>query len=172
MYFYVLLVILLVGTFFIVKSGRKDILHKAAVIAVEKVAEHFFDLDNSEKLEKAVEITYSIIPRWLQWLVTKKMLRKIIDEAYLDMKTYIKNKISNYERTAKDLALTAVTGTIKEAVSLEFNGNKNITSNEQLKLLNLKAEDKINRIYGDVKYKTDFKDAKELVASLGFNKRF
>lgn len=170
--FYILIGILAIGVWLLLKAGKKDMLKKSAMIAVEKVAEHFLSLDNSAKLAKAVEITYSLIPSWLRWIVSKKMLGKLVDEVYQEMKDYIKSKLTNTERIAKDLALGTVTGTIKEAIELDFGGDKNLVSNDQLKNLNLKAEERVDRIYGDLKYRTDFRDEKELIASLGFNKTF
>ncbi len=170
--FYLLATILLVGISLLLKVGKKDVLKKTAMIAVEKVAEHFLSLDNSAKLDKAVEITYSLIPSWLRWIISKKMLAKLVDEVYQEMKTYIKSRLRNRERIAKDLALGTVSRTIKEAIELDYGGDKNLVSNEQLKNLNIKAKEKVDRIYGDLKYRTDFKNEKELIASLGFNKTF
>ncbi len=48
--FYILLVTFIVGVGILLKAGKKDMLKKTAMIAVEKVAEHFLSLDNSAKL--------------------------------------------------------------------------------------------------------------------------
>lgn len=170
--FYAVICILAVILILLVQKGKKEILLKTAMIAVEKVAEHFLSLDNSEKLAKAVEVTYGMLPKWFRWLVREKYLIWIVEEAYQMMKKYINGKLKNNERVATDLALITVGKTIGEAMDLSYNDDKNLCSNEQLKILNLKAEDKINQVWGNLKYSTDFKDDKQLLAEMGFKKSF
>ena len=170
--FYAVICILTVILILLVQKGKKEILLKTAMIAVEKVAEHFLSLDNSEKLAKAVEVTYGMLPKWFRWLVREKYLIWIVEEAYQMMKKYINGKLKNNERVATDLALITVGKTIGEAMDLSYNDDKNLCSNEQLKILNLKAEDKINQVWGNLKYSTDFKDDKQLLAEMGFKKSF
>lgn len=152
--------------------SKKEILKKAGMLAIEIVSHYFSTLDNSIKLEKAIKITYAIIPNWLRWFVTKKMLTKLIKSVYHDMEDYIRNKLIIDERAVKDFAMGAVTGTIKEALELKYNGNNNLVSNSQLKLLNFKAEERVDRKYGEFKYRTYFKDERELIALLGFDRNF
>lgn len=170
--FYLVLAVVLVGVYLLISKGKKEILLKTAMIAVEKVAEHFVDADNSEKLSKAVDVTYDMLPKWFRWLVREKYLIWIVEQAYQMMKKYIKTKLKNNERVATDLALTAVGKTIGKAIELSYNDDKNLCSNEQLKTLNLQAEEKVNEIYGKIKYQTNFRDTKDLMAELGFKRSF
>lgn len=170
--FYAIIGILTIILILLVRKGKKEILLKTAMIAVEKVAEHFVLLDNSKKLAKAVSMTYDMLPKWFRWLVREKYLIWIVEQAYQMMKKYIKGKLKNNERVATDLALTTVGKTIGEAINLSYNDDKNLCSNEQLKILNLKAEEKVNQVWGDLKYSTDFKDEKQLLAEMGFKKSF
>ena len=170
--FYAAICILTVILILLVQKGKKEILLKTAMIAVEKVAEHFLSLDNSEKLAKAVDVTYGMLPKWFRWLVREKYLIWIVEEAYQMMKKYINGKLKNNERVATDLALITVGKTIGEAMDLSYNDDKNLCSNEQLKILNLKAEDKINQVWGNLKCSTDFKDEKQLLAEMGFKRSF
>ncbi len=170
--FYAIIGILTIILILLVRKGKKEILLKTAMIAVEKVAEHFVLLDNSEKLAKAVDVTYEMLPKWFRWLVREKYLIWIVEQAYQMMKNYIKGKLKNHERVATDLALITVGKTIGEAMNLSYNDDKNLCSNEQLKILNLKAEEKVNQVWGNLKYSTDFKDEKHLLAEMGFKKSF
>lgn len=113
-----------------------------------------------------------MLPKWFRWIVKKKYLTWIVEEAYQMTRKYIKNKLSNNRRTAQDLALTVVGQTIHEAINLSHQGDNNLCNNEQLKDLNIKAENKVNSVWGDLKYKTDFRDTKELMAELGFKRSF
>lgn len=59
--FYAIIGILTVILILLVRKGEKEIIMKTAMIAVEKVAEHFVLLDNSAKLAQAVNLTYDMI---------------------------------------------------------------------------------------------------------------
>lgn len=166
------MLVLVAIIFYMVHKGKKDILRKSAMIAVEKVAEHFINLDNSAKLEKAASITYQLLPKWVRFVVSEKYLKWMVEETYEIMKTYIQSKIKIHDNKAKSLALMTVGKTLGEAIELSYEGNKEICSNEQLKDLDAKSIDKVNSIWGKLKYQTDFKDEKDLVAEMGFNRLF
>ncbi|MBN1469521.1 MAG: hypothetical protein JXM74_04605 [Fusobacteriaceae bacterium] len=170
--FYVVLIVILSIIFYMVQKGKKEIIKKSAMIAVEKVAEHFFSLDNSEKLEKAVNITYQLLPKWVRVLISKKLLTAIVEETYEIMKNYLTKKLNLHEQKAKSLALMAVGKTLGEAVEFSYNGDKNLTSNDQLKSLDSKSLEKVNSIWGQLKYQTNFKDEKDLMAEMGFKRVF
>lgn len=170
--FYFAICILTIILIFLIRKGKKEILLKTAMIAVEKVAEHFIMLDNSHKLEQAVNLTYDMLPKWFRLIVKKKQVIWIVEEAYQMTKEYIKKKLIKTEKMANELALTAVGKTIDKAINFSHEGDYNLCNNEQLRTLNLEAKEKINTIWGEMKYKTDFRDNKELMAELGFKRNF
>ena len=157
-------------TFYISKSSKNDIITKTAKIAVEKVAEHFSDFDNLDKLAIAVNITYELLPKWMKWFIKKKYLEDIVEITYKGMKAYLKSKDKNICIAAMNSALTLAADNTKEAINTTYNYNPNIVHNTQLEEINLKSEDKFNKIWAIADYKTNFKDEKELLAQIGFQK--
>jgi hypothetical protein len=159
-------------TFYISKSSKNDIITKTAKIAVEKVAEHFSDFDNLDKLAIAVNITYELLPKWMKWFVKKKYLEDIVEITYKGMKAYLKSKDKNISIAAMNSALILAADNTKEAIGKSYNLNPNIVHNKQLEEINLKSEEKFNKIWATADYKTNFKNEKELMAQLGFKKEF
>lgn len=159
-------------TFYISKSSKNDIITKTAKIAVEKVAEHFSDFNNLDKLAIAVNITYELLPKWLKWFIKKKYLEDIVEITYKGMKAYLKSKDKNISIAAMNSALILAADNTKEAIGKSYNLNPNIVHNKQLEEINLKSEEKFNKIWATAGYKTNFKNEKELMAQLGFKKEF
>ena len=143
---YLFMAILSIITYFLGKSSKNDIITKTAKIAVEKVAEHFSDFDNSDKLAIAVNITYELLPKWLKWFIKKKYLEDIVEITYKGMKAYLKSKDKNICIAAMNSALTLAADNTKEAMNTTYNYNPNIVHNTQLEEINLKSEDKFNKI--------------------------
>ena len=159
-------------TYLVTHTSKKNLMISYSKIAVEKVAEHYANINNIAKLDLAVDLTYQMLPAWLKWMISKKYLKLIVEESYQVMKAYIKNKKSNNEGVTKHVALATVGQIVHEAINLDVEGDQNICTNIQLKELQSGAEQKINEVYGNMKYKTDFKSTGELLASLGFKKYF
>jgi len=159
-------------TIYLGKTSKDDAVTKALRWAVEKVADHYFKLDNTEKLKMAADLTYEYLPKWMRWFVKQKDLEDLVQKTYDVMKLYLKSKDKNIERAAVESALSLASSNTIEAVKTAYNGNFAVTGNDQLKQINLKSEQKFNEIWANAQYKTNFKDAKELFAELGIKKQF
>lgn len=169
---FVIIALLSISTMLLAKFGKDGIVSRTAKIIVEKVSEHYAGLDNTAKLEKAVSLTYNILPSWVKWIVTQKQLEKIVQKSYDELKDYIKNKNNNSEGLSKHIAMIAVNQTIREAQKMSVGGDVGLCNNNQLESLGMKSEEKINQLIAEIKYKTNFKTEKELVTELGFKKYF
>lgn len=146
-------------------KGEKEKVKKIIAELILSVGEHYVELSGREKFDKVLHSIYNTIPKYLKVFFTVEQLSNYIQKEYEKLKTYLKGS-KGVEEKLKNIALASVNETIKKAISLDYKGNKNLVSNEQLKKINEEAD----MIYGKVKYNTNFSDKRELIGEMGFKK--
>lgn len=168
---YIVLAVVGLSVFLLIKFGsktQKDLITRFALVAVREVGKNFFELNGKDKFLKAVAITHGMLPVWLQLFVSRKNIEYIVQLAYEEMKNRIDRELAEGQTKIIDAGLSVATSMTKKLVELDVGGNKDIVTNSQIKEVNKEIEDKI---YGEAKLKTNFKDETELLATMGFSKR-
>ncbi len=131
--------------------GEKEKVKKLIVEMILSSEEDYAELSGREKFDKVLSAIYALIPKHSKIFFTVAQLSKYIEIEYKKLKSFLEGR-TLVEEKMKKIALSSVNETIKKAISLDYNGNKNLVSNAQLEKIN----EEVDIIYSKVNNNTNF----------------
>ncbi len=131
--------------------GEKEKVKKLIVEMILSSEEHYAELSGMEKFDKVLSAIYALIPKYSKIFFTVAQLSKYIEIEYKKIKSFLERR-TLVEEKMKKIALSSVNETIKKAISLDYNGDKNLVSNAQLEKIN----EEVDIIYSKVNNNTNF----------------